>query len=289
MARSGIQLCYPFEEKRLKKWQPPWIIQPKLDGERCRAKWSEHTKSWELLSSEQNIIISVPHINQTLKLLDIPRDLELDGELYVHGLPFEEIHSLVGRSVNLHPNFESVEYWIFDLVDEEKPQVRRSVMLQELGLSFIPPIIYVPTTVVNNEKSLFREYENYLEQDYEGMIVRHTDAPYVRRRSTWVMKFKPKKIDIYPIIGYKEEIDKNGNPKNSLGALICSTDGNEFSVGSGLTYNERQSYWRDRDNLIGKMCEVAYQHTFDGGVPRFGTFKRIIDTESCSIDEVSPL
>jgi len=33
--RAGVQLCYPFEEKRLAKWEPPYIVQPKLDGERC--------------------------------------------------------------------------------------------------------------------------------------------------------------------------------------------------------------------------------------------------------------
>ena len=39
--RTGIMLCYPFEEKRLNKWNPPYIIQPKLDGERCRAVYDE--------------------------------------------------------------------------------------------------------------------------------------------------------------------------------------------------------------------------------------------------------
>ena len=29
--------AYPFEEKRLAKWRPPFIVQPKYDGVRCRA------------------------------------------------------------------------------------------------------------------------------------------------------------------------------------------------------------------------------------------------------------
>ena len=34
---KGIMKASPFEEKRLTKWNPPYIIQPKYDGFRCRA------------------------------------------------------------------------------------------------------------------------------------------------------------------------------------------------------------------------------------------------------------
>jgi len=34
---KGIMKAVPFETKRLDKWQPPYIIQPKYDGDRCRA------------------------------------------------------------------------------------------------------------------------------------------------------------------------------------------------------------------------------------------------------------
>ena len=34
---KGIMKCYPFEEKRLAEWNPPYICQPKYDGVRCRA------------------------------------------------------------------------------------------------------------------------------------------------------------------------------------------------------------------------------------------------------------
>ena len=31
----GIMKAVPFEEKRLAKWKPPYIVQPKFDGNRC--------------------------------------------------------------------------------------------------------------------------------------------------------------------------------------------------------------------------------------------------------------
>ena len=102
--RTGVQLCYPFEEKRLNKWLPPFFVQPKLDGERCRIIVRQNGAL--LLSSTEEIITSVPHINAAARL-QLPEG-EYDGELYVHGRTFEEIHSVVSRRVNLHENFETM-------------------------------------------------------------------------------------------------------------------------------------------------------------------------------------
>ena len=62
--RAGIQLAYPFEEKRLAKWQPPYIVQPKFDGDRCSN--TPLPSAPLLLSSEENPFFSVPHINEQL-------------------------------------------------------------------------------------------------------------------------------------------------------------------------------------------------------------------------------
>lgn len=35
--RTGIMLASPLDEGKLAKWPRPYIVQPKLDGERCRA------------------------------------------------------------------------------------------------------------------------------------------------------------------------------------------------------------------------------------------------------------
>ena len=271
--RQGIMLCYPFEEKRLAKWKPPYLVQPKLDGERCRAIPTEHG-GYKLLSSELNQFVSVPHINHALSRSNLwPQ--ELDGELYKHGMTFEQIISICSRTVNLHPDHSLMQYHIFDRVNSES-QVDRIFKPDRRG-----PLVFVETTVAFSLEDVMRIYDGYLEADYEGMIVRHIDASYIRRRSIYVMKFKPKKSDHYKITGYKEEVSKDGVPKERLGALICSSDGyEEFSVGSGLSADDRQRLWSTKENLIGKLCHVQYQHITPGkGVPRFPVFKELIDTE----------
>ena len=285
--RSGIMLCYPFEEKRLLTWEPPFIVQPKLDGERCRVIFDTALKSVNMFSSERRMITSVPHILEALRKMPTWKPLELDGELYIHGASFEEIHSIVGRTVNLSPDHREGKLYVFDLVSDES-QAKR---LNELNkLTFPPELVQVPSNIAWDLEEIMQLNDYYLNEGYEGIIVRHFEAPYIRRRSTFLMKFKPKRSDIYRIVGFKEEIDKNGKPKGRLGALVCQGgDGTQFSVGSGLTEEQRMNLWITRDSLTEHDVKVAYQHlTSLQGVPRFPVFVELVERPQ-EVEFVNPL
>ena len=67
--RKGIQLAVPFEERRIlnqgrfqTRWTPPYLVQPKLNGERCRLLRQDRTCL--ILSSTEELILSVPHIQE---------------------------------------------------------------------------------------------------------------------------------------------------------------------------------------------------------------------------------
>jgi len=280
--RSGVQLAYPFEEKRLAKWNPPYIVQPKLDGVRCRAVWNGH--SFVLVSSTEEIITSVPHLNHALRnfLSDGSRPTlpELDGELYTHGWSFEQVYSVTARTVNLHDQHEQVQFHLFDYISDQS-QLERTLTLRNLDMGFAkqPFVKIVPSLLANDLDELMRIYRTFLADAYEGIIVRHVDAPYQRKRVTTMMKFKPKKSDIYQIVGVVEEHDKHGRPKNSLGALVCRGDDETlFNVGSGFTTEQRQLLWEARSALPGKFVLVEYQHLTPGrGVPRFPIFCKLIN------------
>jgi len=290
--RTGILLCQPFEMDRLlgpsrKAWnQWPVIMQPKLDGERCRAVC--HNGTWVLLSSSEEVIFSMPHILAELTCL-FPNNgtawPEFDGELYLHGLDFDSIHSIVSRTVNMHSEASQMEYHIFDYVSSE-PQAVRTVKLSQLLSRPMKQLKRVPYFLAESVDAMMGQYDKYLEQGYEGMIVRHPFAAYERKRMTTIMKFKPKKNDTYRIIGFQEEVSKDGNPKNSLGAVICAgDDGTAFSVGSGFSAEQRANLWTIKDKLLGKDLLVHYQNlTAKNNVPRFGSVKqKEISELVCSI------
>ncbi len=280
MAREGIMLCYPFEEKRLLKWKLPYIIQPKLDGDRCRAFRSKEGEV-TLLSSENKIRTSVPHIQKALQDLNLKKDIELDGELYCHGMSFPEIHSRVSRTVNLHPNYKDIRFHIFDLVTTNEQYLRLHELTQ-LGLQ--DPLVPVQSFTIQKVEELDPIYNRIISQGYEGIILRKWQGFYTRKRSTEVMKLKPRKEDSYLIIGVKEERTIYGEPKGRLGSLICTSDGKEtFDVGSGpvLTAEGRKKWWDQ--SPVGKILQVKYQDLFESGSPRFPVafeIKEVSDYES---------
>ena len=274
--RTGIMLAYPLEEKRLLTYPRPWIVQPKLDGERCRAI-IRGGGAVSLLSSEENVIESVPHIADALSVLyKQTGPIELDGELYRHEKPFEEIHSIVSRRVNVHDDFESMEYHVFDIVSEDT-QIERTVLLN--GLEVEHPVHKVGYRVMQTIEDIQEEMMRVADDGYEGIIIRHPYYPYLRKRSTGMMKFKPKKEDVYQIVGVQEEISIHGEPKGALGALILSSgEGDTFNVGSGpfLTREMRERLWREKDLLVGQYALVQYQHlTVGRRVPRFPVLMQI--------------
>jgi len=121
--------------------------------------------------------------------------------------------------------------------------------------------------------------EEYIEDGYEGIVVRNAYYPYLRKRSTGMMKFKPRKEDIYTIIGVEEEISIHDEPKNALGALVLQSDlGHQFKVGSGsfLTRERRKELWQIKESLIGRLASVKYQHLTERRVPRFPVLINIL-------------
>jgi len=278
---KNIMKASPFTEDRLAKWSPPYICQPKYDGVRCRAipiAGAHIEKGCLLLSSEENIIYSVPHLNKIITSLGIKE--ELDGELYCHGMSFEEITSITSRTVNLHPDYKKIQFHCFDIINKD-PQLKRSFILDNLK-NLNPHIVVAPFWLCNNLDDIMRIHDKLHKLGYEGIIVRHARAPYEFKRSLYVMKFKAKKEDNYEIVGSQEEIDKNGKPKGTLGALVCkSGDGNIFNIGSGFSTDQRRELWIDRETLPSKIANVKYQQlTTRKRVPRFPVFVKIVNHEA---------
>ena len=271
--RHGIMLAKPFEEKRFLKWGTAILAQPKLDGMRCRALIDEQGKVC-LLSSERNEI-TLPHIEAALTGMGL-RGIELDGELYTHGMGFEQLISRAKRTVNAHDGAEEVEYHIFDKVSADAQHER----LAQLKLwRWHAPLHLVPTTYVANLDFLAAQLNVYLEQGYEGLIVRHPFAPYERKRSLYVMKYKPQQEDYYTCVGCVEECDKWDSPKGRLGSLILTSDeGTLFNCGTGFTAEQREQLWKQRTKLAGQVVRVRYQALTPGKcVPRFPIFVELIN------------
>lgn len=275
--RTGIMLAEPFDARRLigphrNCWNTwPVFVQPKLDGVRCRVEWLPNGPV--LLSSTEDIIRSVPHINQLLQ--NWPK-LELDGELYVHGWDFDQINSVVSRDVNLHPDHQLVKLHIFDM-PSALPNSMRNEVLSALHTKYYENahIVFVTTFLAHSITQVYEQMEYFRLLGYEGIIVRHPEAEYSRKRVQTMMKFKPKKRDDYIIVEVNEAISESGVGLGRIGSFTCRSPQDPASdlfdvSASSLKHKYSGELWHKRKQLIGLNLCVNYQNMTQRGVPRFG-------------------
>lgn len=323
--RSGVMLAYAFKEKRLTKYPRPWIIQPKIEGDRCRAVIDSKGKC-TLLSSSEKVISHVPHINKQFEHLGW-KNIEVDGELYKHGMSHSEIHSRCASSRKYpHPDHEMIEFWAFDFIsgkvfwEKDKsakplippmisgrwvysagvlqsgtsahkvwryditptsPTLDRLMALHAFKFAKraeVHDIIDVTDRFAEGMPAIRTLYESFLDRGFEGIIIRNPQAPYVRKKTTTLMKLKPRLSDVFPIVGVKEEHTITGQPKNALGAFMLRTEeGRVFNVGSGFTRKQREDYWRDSEKIVGKMkAKIRYQGLTPYLVPYMQSFKELV-------------
>jgi DNA ligase-1 len=137
-------------------------------------------------------------------------------------------------------------------------------------------------------KAQFKEInQRAIQGGYEGIMIKEPAAPYECKRTVNWLKLKPF-IEVSLTVTAVEE--GTGRNVGKLGALVCEgvDDGKliRTNVGSGLTDNDRVTYWDNADSIIGDIVEVradAITQNQDGSYslrfPRFLHFRGFANGE----------
>ena len=277
--RTGIMLAHPATERRVSQLGNRFFIQPKLNGERCWVEW--FNRETPMLISSYGNEFNLPHITAALIQQNL-QGIRLDGELYIHGEPFETIHSIASASrKELHPRSEEMQFHIFDF-KMPRPQHERLIYLY--NRSFRPPLHFVETKL-HLEGSWENHLPQYIDAGYEGIILRGYSFEYTEKRTPFLLKFKPTEKDHYRIL---DVVEGEGWCQGMLGSFIVTGDDNtRFSVGSGklLTKANRKHLWEIRHTLTGKLLEVKHERlTTNTGIPKCAVALAVIDPKG----ETSP-
>jgi len=246
------------DEKKKIDWSN-CFIQPKLDGMRCLA----HIKSNGdviLISRDGKIITNMEHIMNDLST--IKQDIILDGELYAHGLSFQENMKLIKK---YRPGLtEQIKYHVYDIV-VDKPFKDRKVRAYIKDLSTCKE---VSTYQINNESQLLAYHTINIKDGYEGSIIRHSNDNYkLNGRSSSLLKYKNFEDITLPIIDItpNEVNDNHGTP-------WFEYNGKKFKAGCKLSHYDRELLLLNKTKYIGKMGEIRYFELTDDGIPRFPIF-----------------
>ncbi len=266
-------LAHKYDEKRI-DWSEPVYIQPKLDGVRCL-----FTKDGAY-SRAGNKFMNVAHIEtRLLPFFNQHPDVVLDGELYNHELKndFEKIISLVRKQKPTDDDrIEAqalVQFHVYDYFDGVIYDSYKTRM-QQLVTSDIynKDIKYVVTKLVDSYSYARTLHEEFLEDGYEGSIIR-LDGLYTHGRSYDLMKFKDFSDAEATIIGYEEGKGKRTNTVGKF--LMIDDEGVEFGCppGKGYNYNDLSNMLLNISDYIGQRATFTYFQRTKAGSYRHPLFK----------------
>jgi DNA ligase len=233
-----------------------WWMSEKYDG--LRGYW-DGRKLW----TRQGNLIHAPDYF----LAELPRDIALDGELWIGYGKFEETVGAV-RSETPDDRWKRVHFMVFDAPQakgtfEERMQFLRAALPKPNGFVRI-----VAQERCQGVAHLLTERDRVVKLGGEGLMLRQPGSAYEQGRSATLLKVKPYDDAEATVIAH--EVGK-GKYAGKLGALRVRTDdGREFSIGSGLTDAERES-----PPPVGTVITYRFQGLTAKGLPRFPSFLRI--------------
>lgn len=246
----------------------PVFVQPKLDGVRCLMICSvtDTTCNVRFLSRSGKDYSTVNHI---IDNTTFPRgNYIVDGELYSDELTFQEIIQAVKKQCN---NSNKIKFNAYDLVNENE-QNHRLVSLEFLISTLNSPYItLVPTVTANNKEEVETFQSNYLNEGYEGAMIRFTNAMYeAGARSRSLLKVKTFDDTEFTFHGFNV-----GQREEDLIAVCKTEAGDEFRAKLVGTVAEKEELRKKEMEYLGKQLTVKHFGWTDSvnPLPRFPVAK----------------
>ena len=259
----------------------PVIVQRKFDGIRCILKkdgaWTRKGKRHQ----------AIPHIEESFKdFFEKYPDTILDGELYNHNLKhnFNKISSLVRKQKptvdDLAESKQMVKFYIYDAprihgVTELAPFLSRYKLMARLVEN--PYVVIVDNIIAKDNAEVETLHDQFVQEGYEGAIVRKGDAPYKNSRSNDLLKFKSFNDEEFIVVDVREG---DGNKVGLAAHVDCLTkDGQKFTANTSGSESYRRWILEERENIIGKEVTIRFFRYTPDGIPRFPYFHTLRDYE----------
>ena len=276
-------LASPFDEALLKF---PVLASPKLDGVRAIVR--------------DGVVLSralkpIPNkwVQQRFSHLE-----HFDGELIVGASNDPDVLRATTSGVMRVEGEPDVSFHVFDHVENHARlyTVRYDLLEEDTEIN----VFVVPQHELMNTFELNAFEHEVLAEGYEGVMLRHPDAPYKFGRSTaregYLLKVKRFHDAEFEIVGFEEEMfnaneattselgrtkrsshKANKIPKGRLGALVLKYGDTTFNCGTGFNDAERERIWAERDSYLGKLAKIKYFAHGIKDVPKLSSFLGIRD------------
>lgn len=264
----------------------PVMVSPKLDGIRCTIQDGQtYSRTHKLIPNK--------YVQKLFGSLEFEN---LDGELILGDPTALDAYRKTDSAVMTVGGEPEVTFWIFDSHENwNLPFSERYAGICRLSLP--DNIKVVPHHVVYSMEEFLETELRFIEEGYEGIIVRSLNGVYKQGRSTLkqgdLMKMKRFEDSEAIVVGFEElkvnmneaKKDVHGHTKRSshkenlipadtLGALMAKDyyTGVEFSIGTGFDQQQRQEIWNNRAKYQGKIAKYKFFPVGQKDKPRHPVF-----------------
>ena len=245
----------------------PCYIQPKLDGTRMvampqRGLFSRNLKAY-------------PHLEHIREEIDrLSPSIVLDGELYSTTLTFQEIVGIV-KNETVQPKQTEIKFHVYDMIAKDTFENRYAQLTTLFKQNKFKHLILVKTELCRMEDEMKEKHAEYVEANFEGIMLRNKAGLYANNRSVHLQKYKEFFDMECEIVGYKE----GEGLEAGCVVWLCKIDGKIFACRPRGTREDRQELFKTGEDYVGKMLTVRYQERTDEGLLRFPVGIAIRDYE----------
>ena len=248
-------------EKNENKIIFPADCQPKLDGFRGIAIGGNKI---QIVSKNG---LPYPHLEKIKKELKtfplIKQGYKLDGEIYLHNKSLGELRSVLGRKkLNTEKvilDEKNIKYCVFDVIMDNVSSGKRLEILKNIFNNWKSDLVnLVEIKTVNSIEEVYKLRNNYLDNNFEGIIIRNRNGMYTPGKiSRNVFRSKEFKKEVFKII---DALEGKGNNKGTvLWKLQCLKDKNKSFTAKPIgTKEERTKLFQEKEKYIGKKINIKY-------------------------------
>jgi len=267
----SVALADKYEPK-LVNWKDGWYVSRKIDGARCIAIVdSDGNTTFYSRTGKEFDTLGV--VSGGIKALGIT-DVVFDGELcLVDEDGNEDFQGVMKQLKKKDHTIPNPSFKIFDMIthdefyskkgEKNRPYSVRYNNLREVMRNNTCACLSVLGQELIKDDDHFQEWiKKSKDYGYEGLMLR-ADEPYKGKRSKDLLKFKEFQDAEYSVIEvemgpFRYVKDGRECEEEMLSCVTIEHKGYKVRVGSGFDIEQRQYFYQNPQDILGKIIRVNY-------------------------------
>lgn len=262
-----VQQAFPMSDANMPKKNEWFALSQKLNGNNAG-----YYKG-KLISRQGKAFSGLDHIIEDIQKIPDYDNFFFNGELIrknIDNLCDNDNFQLGTGIINSDDSDKScIQFVIYEMIPVEEFEkgeskykykdrkqkylipLSETILEKELDSLKVVPFVYEGTDISVIEPLLNEANE----KGWEGLML-NKNTVWKNKRNNGILKVKSFKHADILCTGV---VEGDGKYKGTLGLIKCDYKGYELGVGSGFTDSQRNFFWNNPDEIVGKIVQIKYK------------------------------